>query len=135
MARQKPFRALTTLQIFLQLLVVFFQKNAYLCIKRKQQMKQKTLDYLESHQSETPSGWKGEAEWRRENKAWLRHSQHIAVKVLSFMKREQLTQNSMAQRLGCTQQYVSRILKGKENMSLETLTKLEQAMGIQIIAD
>ena len=51
------------------------------------------------------------------------------------MKQEQLTQNSMAQRLGCTQQYVSKILKGKENMSLETLTKLEQAMGIQIIAD
>ncbi|MBQ3710042.1 MAG: helix-turn-helix transcriptional regulator [Bacteroidales bacterium] len=41
----------------------------------------------------------------------------------------------MAQRLGCTQQYVSKILKGKENMSLETLTKLEQTMGIQIIAD
>ena len=98
-------------------------------------MKQKTLDDLESHQSETPSGWKGEAEWRRENKAWLRHSQSIAVKVLLFMKREQLTQNSMAQQLGCTQQYVSKILKGKENMSLETLTKLEQTMGIQIIAD
>ena len=98
-------------------------------------MKQKTLDYLESHQSETPSGWKGEAEWRRENKAWLQHSQHIAVKVMLFMKQEQLTQNSMAQRLGCTQQYISKILKGKENMSLETLTKLEQTMGIQIISD
>ena len=98
-------------------------------------MKQKTLDYLESHQSETPSAWQGEAEWRRENKAWLHHSQHIAVKVLLFMRQEQLTQNNMAQRLGCTQQYVSKILKGKENMSLETLTKLEQTMGIQIIAD
>ena len=98
-------------------------------------MKQKTLDYLESHQSKTPSAWKGEAEWRRENKAWLRHSQHIAVKVLLFMKQEQLTQSSMAQRLGCTQQYVSKILKGKENMSLETLTKLEQTMGVQIFAD
>lgn len=98
-------------------------------------MKQKTLDYLESHQSETPSSWQGEAKWRRENKAWLQHSQHIAVKVLMFMKQEQLTQSSMAQLLGCTQQYVSKILKGKENMSLETLTKLEQTMGVQIIAD
>lgn len=37
-------------------------------------MKQKTLDYLESHQSETPSKWREEANWRRENQAWLRHS-------------------------------------------------------------
>lgn len=90
---------------------------------------------MESHQSETPSGWKSEAEWRRKNKAWLRHLQHIAVKVLLFMKQKQLTQNFMAQRLGCTQQYVSKNIKGKENMSLETLTKLEQTMGIQIIGD
>lgn len=98
-------------------------------------MKQKTLDYLESHQSETPSNWKNDAEWRRENKAWLQHSQHIAIKVLSFMKQEQLTQSAMAERLGCTQQYVSKILKGTENMSLETLTKLERAMGIQLLVD
>lgn len=98
-------------------------------------MKEKTLNYLESHQSETPSTWRTEAEWRRENKAWLLHSQRIAVKVLLFMKQEQLTQNAMAERLGCTQQYVSKILKGKENMSLDTLTKLEQAMNIQLVID
>ena len=32
------------------------------------------------------------------------------------------------------QQYVSKILKGTENLSLETLTKLEQAMGERLIA-
>ncbi len=52
-----------------------------------------------------------------------------------YMKQEQLTQSAMAERLGCTQQFVSKILKGTENLSLETLTKLEQAMGIQLIAD
>ena len=96
-------------------------------------MKQKTLDYLESHQSETPSKWREEAEWRRKNKAWLRHSQHIAVIVLSYMKRENITQSAMAERLNCTQQYVSKILRGTENMSLETITKLEIAIGKQLI--
>ncbi|MBP5573352.1 MAG: helix-turn-helix transcriptional regulator [Bacteroidales bacterium] len=98
-------------------------------------MKQKTLDYLESHQSKTPSSWRSDAEWRRDNKAWLWHSKHIAVKLLMYMKQEQLTQSAMAERLGCTQQFVSKILKGTENLSLETLTKLEQAMGIQLIVD
>lgn len=96
-------------------------------------MEQKTKKYLESHQSETPSKWREEAEWRRGNSAWLRHSQHIAVKVLSYMKHENLTQSAMAERLGCTQQYVSKLLKGTENLSLETLTKLELTMGEKLI--
>lgn len=96
-------------------------------------MRQKTQEYLESHQSETPSKWREEAEWRRVNSTWLRHSQHIAVKVLDYMKREGLTQSAMAERIDCTQQYVSKILKGKENLSLETLTKLELVMGEKLI--
>lgn len=102
---------------------------------RTNTVKQKTLDYLESHQSETPSQCREEANWRRENKAWLRHSQRIAVKTLSFMKRENLTQNAMAERMNCTQQYVSKILRGTENLTLETLSKLKVAMGTQLIVD
>lgn len=97
-------------------------------------MKQKTLDYLESHQSETPSKWREEAEWRRENWSWLQYSQRIAVMLLSYMKRENLTQSAMAEKMNCTQQYISKILKGSENLSLETLAKLEQATGQRLIA-
>ena len=98
-------------------------------------MKKKTLEFLESHPSDTPSTWREEAEWRRDNWSWLRHSQKIAVKVLLQMKQEGLTQKTLAKRMDCTQQYVSKILKGKENMSLETLSKLEDALGISLILD
>jgi transcriptional regulator with XRE-family HTH domain len=37
--------------------------------------------------------------------------------------------------MNCTQQYVSKILKGKENMSLDTLSKLEDALSIKLILD
>ena len=98
-------------------------------------MKKKTIDYLEAHRSETPSAWREEAEWRRDNWSWLRHSQKIAVKVLLQMKRENLTQKVLAERMNCSQQYVSKILKGKENMSLDTLSRLEDALGISLILD
>ncbi|MGM9699885.1 MAG: transcriptional regulator [Prevotella sp.] len=98
-------------------------------------MRQKTLDFLETHKSETPSMWRKEAEWRRDNWSWLRHSQKIAVKVLLQMKRMGLTQKALAERMDCTQQYVSKILKGRENMSLDTLTKLEDALGISLLMD
>ena len=98
-------------------------------------MKKKTLEFLEAHQSEPSSIWREEAEWRRDNWSWLRHSQKIAVKVLLHMKQEGLTQKALAERMDCTQQYVSKILKGKENLSLETLSKLEDALGISLILD
>ena len=52
-------------------------------------MKKKTKEFLETHQSDTPSKWREEAEWRRENWSWLRHSQKIAVKVLLQMKQRE----------------------------------------------
>jgi ribosome-binding protein aMBF1 (putative translation factor) len=96
---------------------------------------QKAKEFLEAHQSETPSAWREEAEWRRENWPWLRHSQMIAAKVLLQMKEMGLTQKALAERMNCTQQYVSKILKGKENMSLDTLSKLEEALHIHLIYD
>ncbi len=98
-------------------------------------MKQKTLEFLTNNQSETQSMWREEAQWRRDNWSWLRHSQKIAVRVLLRMKQLGLTQTALAERMNCTQQYISKILKGKENMSLDTLSKLESALGITLIFD
>ena len=90
---------------------------------------------LKAHQSWTPSKWREEAEWRHDNWSWLQHAQMIAAKVLLQMKQEGLTQKALAERMDCTQQYVSKILKGRENLSLDTLSKLENALGINLICD
>ena len=66
---------------------------------RRKPMKQKTTEFLEAHQSETPSKWREEAEWRRDNWSWLQHSQKIAVKVLLQMKKQGLTQKALAERM------------------------------------
>ncbi|MDO5128830.1 MAG: helix-turn-helix transcriptional regulator [Prevotellaceae bacterium] len=97
-------------------------------------MKQKMLEFLESHKSETPSTWREEAEWRRDNWSWLQYSQKIAVKILLRMKQTGLTQQALAERMNCTQQYVSKILKGNENLSLDTLSKLEEVLGMNLLS-
>jgi transcriptional regulator with XRE-family HTH domain len=38
-----------------------------------------------------------------------------------------------AERMGCSQQYVSKILKGRENLSLETLAKIEDALNLRLV--
>ena len=96
-------------------------------------MRKETQQYLESHQSETPSKWREEAEWRRANHDWLRYSQCVAVLLLAYIKAENITQAVIAERMGCTQQYVSRILKGTENLTIETIAKIERATGMKLL--
>ena len=94
-----------------------------------------TLKRLERFSSTTPSNWRKEAEQRQANKEWLRYSQMIAMKMLDRMEELGLTQKMLAERMGCSQQYVSKVLRGKENLSLETLCKIENALDLHIVQE
>lgn len=93
----------------------------------------KVKEFLKAHSSSTPSRWKEEAEWRRTNRGWLRYSQFIAIRIMSRMDELNMTQTALAEKMVCSQQYVSKILKGKENLSLESIWKIETALGIDLI--
>lgn len=49
------------------------------------------------------------------------------------MDEQSVTQAELAKRMGCTQQYVSNLLKGSSNMTLETIARLELALGIDLV--
>lgn len=89
---------------------------------------------LSRYQSEAPSVWREEEEKRRQAKAegWLQYSRKIAIKLALAMKQQNLSRQDVAERMGCSPQYVSRLLKGEENLSLETICKLEDALNIAI---
>ncbi len=67
-------------------------------------------------------------EWRNENKAWLRKSQAIAFSILRLLKSKKMTQKQLAEALNVSPQVVNKWLKGKENFTLETISKLETAL-------
>ena len=88
---------------------------------------------LRQHASPTPSQWRKAAEYRRENKSWLRYSQHIALLMQDKMNKMHLTQKELAIQMSVSQQYVSKMLKGHENFSLETLAKIEDILHINVL--
>ena len=91
------------------------------------------ISKLKAHQSSTPSKWRENADWRTANKPWLRYSQRIAMMMLDKMEELGMTQKKLSELMGCSQQYVSKVLKGQENLSLETLTKIERCLQISIL--
>lgn len=76
---------------------------------------------------------KGRTLWRRENREWLRMSQSIALQVLDYLHSTGLTQKELAERMGVSPAYIAKLVKGGENLSLETICKLHEALGIKLV--
>lgn len=55
------------------------------------------------------------------------------MRMLDRMEELGMTQKELASRMNCTQQYISKVLKGRENLSLETLSKIETALNMQLV--
>jgi len=64
----------------------------------------------------------------------LRESQHIALKVLAKLEELGWSQKHLANMLGVTPQQVTKIVRGKENLTIQTQIKLQEALDIPILA-
>lgn len=77
--------------------------------------------------------WVSRAKTRQANKRWMDISFKIALKILRHLRKHKITQKSVAIVLGCSPQYFSKLLKGRENLTLETISRLEEVLDIQLI--
>ena len=82
----------------------------------------------------TQSNYLQNAKFRIENKKWLSYSSNIALRVLAALEEsEEMTQKSLAEKVGVSPQYINKVLKGQENLSLQTIAKLSEALNIELI--
>ena len=73
-------------------------------------------------------------QFMRENKDWLRNSAKIALCVRRVLRVKGITQQELASRMNVSPQYVGRILKGQENLTLAVIAKLEKALQVTILS-
>ena len=79
------------------------------------------------------SPWLGKAKKRKENRDWLELSFSIALKILRYLRSNKLSQKQLAEVLDWSPQYLNKVLRGKENLTLETICKIERATGLALI--
>lgn len=83
--------------------------------------------------SATSSNWREKANYRKSNR-WLEYSSQIARRVLSVLdSRKDLNQTRLAEMLDVSPQQISKIVKGQENLTLETIYKLSNALNVELI--
>jgi len=96
-------------------------------------MKTEKIINFEKLVSPEKSGWLEKAKWRQENQAWLEKSALIAIKILRALSDQKCSQKELAEKMDVSAQYINKIVKGSENLSLETISKLEKALSITLI--
>jgi transcriptional regulator with XRE-family HTH domain len=71
---------------------------------------------------------------RIKNRSMLRESQQIALKVLMKLDNLGWSQKDLAKEMGVSPQQITKIVSGKENLTIETQVKLQQILNIPILA-
>lgn len=54
----------------------------------------------------------------------------MAYAIMDYMQDNGLSRNDVAEKLGVSPQYVSKILSGKVNFSFKTISEIEEGLGV-----
>lgn len=71
---------------------------------------------------------------RIKNRPMLRESQQIAIKVLTRLDELEWSQRDLANAMEVSPQQITKIVSGKENLTIETQIKLQNILDIPVLA-
>lgn len=71
---------------------------------------------------------------RKDSREWLRISQDIALCLHYYLRKMKMTQKELAEKLGVSPTYVGKLLKGQENLTLETIFNLQRVIGQELVS-
>lgn len=74
-----------------------------------------------------------EIEDRKDNREWLALSVQFALSVRQILRTENISQTELASRMGVSCAQITKLLSGKENVGLQTIAKVEKALGCKLV--
>jgi transcriptional regulator with XRE-family HTH domain len=77
--------------------------------------------------------WKKEAEERQAARKESKKAGLIATQLAYYMAMHKISQTDLGKMIGVKPQQISKVLKGRENLTLATIEKIEEALGINLI--
>ena len=88
---------------------------------------------LEKITSANKSQWLQKAEEKLANAGARKNAREVALRVLHLLRERGMSQTKLAEKMGVSRQQVSKIVKGKENFTFETIEKLEKALDVTLM--
>ena len=77
--------------------------------------------------------WLQIAKWNEEHADALEDYMIIAMRISATLKAKKMTQKDLAAQLGVSPQALTRIMKGRQNLSLNKVRQIEKVLGISMM--
>lgn len=74
-----------------------------------------------------------EARFRVVNRDWMLKSSLIALEIHRYLRLNGMTQSQLAEKLGISPAMVTKLLSGKENLSLKTICGIERVIQFELL--
>jgi plasmid maintenance system antidote protein VapI len=75
-----------------------------------------------------------DAEYRKKNYDWLEKSALIALDIHTYLRKNNISKQELAKMLDVTPAQVTKLLSGKENLGLKTISKIESVLQMDLVA-
>jgi transcriptional regulator with XRE-family HTH domain len=96
-------------------------------------MKTKNLENFQKLVSNEESGWLDKFLYYKANQKRLDYSSKVAVNVLEALREKKMSQKDLAEKMNVSAQQINKIVRGQQNLTLDTIGKLEEALSITLI--
>lgn len=73
------------------------------------------------------------AKRRKDNKQGIRMSQEIILSLRYYMRIQNLSQKQLARLVDVSDAYIAKLMKGNENLTIDTIVKLQNAIGKPLV--
>lgn len=70
---------------------------------------------------------------REKNRDWIQLSQDIALALHYYLRKKNISKKELAEKMDVSPAYISKLLKGEENLTLETISKLQKTINQKLI--
>lgn len=97
------------------------------------QTREEILRKLESVTAPESSNWQERATRKANNPKALEKSRVIAINILAQLRVLGMSQKDLAEKLQVTPQTVNSWIKGNSNFTIETIVRIEEVLGIELI--
>ncbi len=86
-----------------------------------------------SKKESTDAKWRKRVEWNEKHAEALDDYIIIAARIAYALKQKGMSQAQFAEKLGVSPQALTRIIKAQQNLTLLTIRKMEQELGVHLI--
>ena len=78
--------------------------------------------------------WRDAVQYQEENKDWLNYSAKVAIKLNKALRDQNMSQKEFSKKLGISAQQVSKFLRGRENLTFQSIAKFEKVLNIKLVS-